>query len=133
MAADHENRTERLPDAELAVMQVLWDSAEPMKTARILEALDAERDWAMSTLQALLSRLEKRGFVESEKHKHNRYYYPSVDRDGYRLTETKGFLQRMYGSSLKSMVAAMIDGEAIAEADMEEIAEMLRKAGVKDA
>lgn len=132
MKDNHVNKTDRLPDAELDVMQVLWRSTEPMKTAKILDALNQEKNWTMSTLQALLSRLEKRGFIESYKHMHNKYYTPIVEQDGYQLKETKSFLKRVYSNSFKSMVAALIDNEELDETDMQEITDMLRKAGDKN-
>ena len=54
---------ERLPDAELGVMQALWaQKAYPASSGELMEALEGKR-WRMPTLLKLLSRLEERGFV----------------------------------------------------------------------
>ena len=47
----------RLPDAELDVMQALWQAGRPTRPSQLLEALRDKRDWSLSTLQVLLTRL----------------------------------------------------------------------------
>lgn len=133
MNKDNGKKLEQLPNAELDVIQVLWKATEPMNTTNILEIMNQEKCWAMSTLQALLSRLEKRGFIKSQMHRHIKYYVSVIGRDGYRLNETKTFLKKLYDNSFKSMVAALLDNKAIDEKDIDEIAEMLRRAGEKNA
>ena len=58
---------ERLPDAELEVMQALWRQEKyPVSSAALMEEL-AGRRWQTATLLKLLSRLEERGFVKRGK------------------------------------------------------------------
>ena len=62
---------ERLPDAELEVMQALWRQEKyPVSSAALMEEL-AGRRWQTATLLKLLSRLEERGFVKREKEGRN--------------------------------------------------------------
>ena len=44
----------KLPEAELDVMLALWSFSQPVRTARILEALQARRTWTASTLKVVL-------------------------------------------------------------------------------
>ena len=46
----------KLPDSELEVMLVLWQNS-PLKTPEIMKELK-HTGWSISTLQALLQRLE---------------------------------------------------------------------------
>ena len=65
---------ERLPDAELEVMQALWRQEKyPVSSAALMEEL-AGRRWQTATLLKLLSRLEERGFVKREKEGRNNLY-----------------------------------------------------------
>lgn len=132
MALNNKNEIDRLPDAELDVMLVLWNSTEPMKTAKILEVLNRQKNWSISTVQALLSRLTERGFVKIEKRMRFKYYIPLVQEDVYRSQETKTFLERLHGNSFKSLIATLINSKTIDASDIDEIEEMLRKAGNKD-
>ena len=55
----------KLGDAELEIMEVLWDSSEPLTSGYILEQIRPTRKWALSTLMATLARLTDKGFVYS--------------------------------------------------------------------
>ena len=97
---------ERLPDAELEVMQALWRQEKyPVSSAALMEEL-AGRRWQTATLLKLLSRLEERGFVKREKEGRNNLYTPLVRREDYLSAESRAFLQRLHGGSLPSLVAA---------------------------
>ena len=107
---------ERLPDAELEVMQALWRQEKyPVSSAALMEEL-AGRRWQTATLLKLLSRLEGR----------NNLYPPLVRREDYLSAESRAFLQRLHGGSLPSLVAALMDSRAISRRDLEELEEILR-------
>ena len=117
---------ERLPDAELEVMQALWRQEKyPVSSAALMEEL-AGRRWQTATLLKLLSRLEERGFVKREKEGRNNLYTPLVRREDYLSAESRAFLQRLHGGSLPSLVAALMDSRAISRRDLEELEEILR-------
>ena len=106
---------ERLPDAELEVMQALWRQEKyPVSSAALMEEL-AGRRWQTATLLKLLSRLEERGFVKREKEGRNNL-----------SAESRAFLQRLHGGFLPSLVAALMDSRAISRRDLEELEEILR-------
>ena len=114
---------ERLPDAELEVMQALWRQEKyPVSSAALMEEL-AGRRWQTATLLKLLSRLEERGFVKREKEGRNNLYTPLVRREDYLSAESRDFL---HGGSLPSLVAALMDSRAISRRDLEELEEILR-------
>ena len=111
---------ERLPDAELEVMQALWRQEKyPVSSAALMEEL-AGRRWQTAT------RLEERGFVKREKEGRNNLYTPLVRREDYLSAESRAFLQRLHGGSLPSLVAALMDSRAISRRDLEELEEILR-------
>lgn len=59
----------RLPmsDAEREVLKVLWDRG-PLLVRDVLERLaDQGKDWSRTTVITLLQRLEKKGYVQSDK------------------------------------------------------------------
>lgn len=100
---------ERLPDAELEVMQALWRQEKyPVSSAALMEEL-AGRRWQTAHLLKLLSRLEERGFVKREKEGRNNLYTLLVRREDYLSAESRAFLQRLHGGSLPSLVAALMD------------------------
>ena len=120
---------ERLPDAELEVMQALWARKEyPAASAELMEAL-AGRRWRMPTLLKLLSRLEERGFVRRDKEGRSNLYTPLVRREDYLAVESREFLQKLHGGSLPSLVAALVESKAVSAEDLAELEEILKGGG----
>lgn len=55
-----------LGDLEAAVMNVLWDAAEPLKVRDVLEQLDTGRPLAYTTVMTVLDNLHRKQWVERE-------------------------------------------------------------------
>lgn len=121
-------KIEKLPDSELSVMLVLWSQSEPLKTSVILEMLNEDKNWTMSTLQTILSRLHKRGFVEIKTEKRLHFYSPKISEDAYREQETKSFLQKFYGNSCSRLFAALMDNHRLNNEDIKEIEAIIENA-----
>ena len=119
-------KLERLPDAELEVMQALWQLGPyPVTSAQLMEKLSG-RHWRLPTLLKLLSRLEERGFVANEKEGRNNRYRPLVDEREYLAAESGRFFQKLHGGSLPSLVAALMESRAITSDDVAELEAILK-------
>ena len=117
-----------LPDAELEVMQALWAlNRYPAHTADIAQKLS--RDWKAPTLIKLLSRLEERGFVETQKEGRANVYTPKVLREDYLAAESRSFLNRLHGGSLSSLVAALAPETKLTAEDVKALEALLKKGG----
>lgn len=89
----------RLPDTELEVMTAIWKCEIPVKTSEI--ARHIERDWTMSTIQALLARLEEKGYVSVVKEGRLKTYVPLISEEEYRDQETVRFFERFHRKSVR--------------------------------
>lgn len=118
---------EKLPEAELDVMLCLWRYDEPVRTARILQDVQKEHAWTLSTLKALLSRLDEKGFVEVTREGRFTLYRALVPETEYRRRETGGLLRRYFENSPKNMIAALVRESELTGEDMEELEELIRK------
>jgi predicted transcriptional regulator len=67
--------SERISDAEHAVMEVLWDEA-PLGAADVAERVDPERGWSAKTVKTLLSRLLAKGALIHEEEGRRYLYRP---------------------------------------------------------
>lgn len=74
---------QRLPmsDAEREVLKVLWEHG-PLLVRDVLERLaDQGQQWSRSTVITLLQRLEKKGYVESDKSRFAFVFRAAVSRE----------------------------------------------------
>lgn len=111
----------RLPDSELAVMQALWDAGRPLTRPEIDAALAASRDWSVSTVVALLGRLADKGFLAHEKHGRGYLYRALVTREEYLAAESQSLLRRLYRGRPANFIAALYDGGALSQEDIDEL------------
>jgi len=115
-----------IQDAELAVLQVLWEAGEPLPLAAILETLHARRGWADSTVKTLLRRLQEKGAVALEK---RGVYTAAIAREDYRGAANHSFLQKLYQGSAKSLVASLVQEGKLTREDIDELTALFRKEG----
>lgn len=111
----------KIPDAELELMMVIWDSKEPVSRMDIEMKMENRRDVVPSTILSLLSRLEKRGFLRKEKQGNINYYYALVGKAAYLHEEGQRVLDKMFGSSLRNFVTALYDGKRLNKEEIEEL------------
>lgn len=116
----------RLPDSELNVMKVIWNSKEPIGSGKIMEVLGNEKNWTRSTIQVLLARLEEKGFITCEKKGRLKFYIPLIEEKLYCAKETKSFLDHFYNSSYKKLITTLVQDNTLHEDDIEDIIKIIR-------
>ena len=119
-----------LSNMEWKLMNPLWDHS-PMTLMQLTRALEPDTGWTKHTVITMLTRLEGKGAVRWEQAGRARNYFPAVSREEVRREETAGFLDRVYGGRLGLMVNALVEDHALTQEDIDELAEILRKAGGK--
>ncbi|MEV0085536.1 BlaI/MecI/CopY family transcriptional regulator [Saccharopolyspora sp. NPDC050642] len=70
-----------LGELEGAVMDVVWQSAEPMTVREVLAELNNTRDLAYTTVMTVLDNLHRKGWVERELHNRAYLYTPAEARE----------------------------------------------------
>ena len=111
----------RLPDSELEIMKIIWRYGGETTSAQIMESLEGKKDWAVATVLNFLARLVNRGFLTVRRSRKINIYTPIISEDVYLESESKSFLERLHGNSLKSFVASLYSGNVISESDLEEL------------
>ena len=115
----------KLPEAELELMMIIWESEKPVTRVEIEEKLSEDRDVLPNTILTILTRLEKRGFLRKVRDGKINYYSALVDKEPYLKEASQGILNRMFKGSLKNFAAALYDGEELSEEDAAELMEFL--------
>lgn len=128
------NKIERLPDAELDIMIALWNSTVPMRAGDIVRKLSETRSWKTQTAHVLLNRLCDKGFISADKDDYYHRFSPIITEEEYKASESDSLLKRIFGGSVKTMLASLIDTDKVTDDDILELTEMLEKkrAEIKD-
>ena len=101
------NPMRRLPDAELEVMQALWQCEAPASRADVAAALPQEHPMAATTLLTLLTRLGEKGFLRADKEGRRSLYTSLVSQADYLAAQSRTFVQKVCGGSLPVFAAAL--------------------------
>lgn len=119
-------KIKRLPDAELEIMNALWDAAAPLTAAELETALPCPPR-ARTTLLTLLARLEEKGCVNREKQGKRYLYTATLTRSEYLPAESKSAWHRLFDGSPRSFVAALAETDALTDADIDELTAYLEE------
>lgn len=120
----------KLGEAELEIMQVIWNSDIPVSSSYILKNLEG-RNWRLSTLMTSLSRLSDKGFVVCDRSSGSNLYTAAVSENGYKAKESKHFLERLYDSSIQNLVATLYGNQMIQDSDLAELRKYLDEIDAK--
>ncbi len=121
------NALKKLGEAELEIMQVIWNSGNPIPSNYILKALQGRRKWQLSTLMTSLSRLFDKGFVSCDRSTGSNLYTAVISENEYKTGASRNFLERLYNNSIQNMVATLYNNKAIKDSDIEELRNFLDK------
>ena len=120
----------RLPDSELELMMIIWDTGQAVTRSEIEEKLPPERRLSPTAILSFLARLQEKGFLTVEKAGKSNLYRPLIEKEAYLRAESRSIWKRLYQSSVKNFVTALDDGETLSDEDMEELQAFLdRKRG----
>ena len=78
-----------LPDAELEIMQIVWQFEPPVARCTIEEKLREQKMLAPSTILTYLTRLCDRGFLRVEQQGRKNLYTPLISRKDYLSGESR--------------------------------------------
>jgi BlaI family transcriptional regulator, penicillinase repressor len=118
--------SERISDAELAIMEVLWDEA-PLTATDVSARVAARRDWSLATVKTLLSRLVSKKAIGHHLDGRRFLYAPLVEREAYVAGESRRLVDRFFGGKLMPLVAHLAEQEKLSDDDIAEIERLLRE------
>jgi BlaI family penicillinase repressor len=110
----------RLGDAELEIMKIIWRAPGPVTSTGVL-AQFSERGWKLSTLMTTLARLCEKGFIYCDRSTRTNYYTALISEDDYKTAESRLFLKKLYGGSLRGFVAELCELRAINDDELEDL------------
>ncbi len=118
----------KLPDAEFEIMRAIWRCEDAVTSPVLTEKLRVslpEKDWKQQTVMTMLVRLEKKGFLRSEKNGKERYYSPVVTEEDYMQVEAKSLRQRFGGVRVTGLVKSLCDEGELSEEEISDLKKWL--------
>ena len=117
----------RISDAELEVMEALWSAGHPLTAAEAADRIGAGRDWSLATVKTMLSRLAAKGALKHREDGRRFLYSPAIKRDAYVGTESRRFVEKLFGGRLSPLVAQLAEEDALDDDDIAAIEALLKE------
>ncbi len=114
-------------DTELAILQVLWERGDATRR-QITDALypgGGEAHYA--TVQNLLGRLERKGFVRHERGENVLVFTATVGRDELIRRRLQGLADQLCGGALAPLVMNLVRSQPLTPAEVDELSAFLRE------
>jgi len=117
---------QRIPDSELEIMMIIWDSESKVNSDYIMKEL--KNSWVKPTVLKFLDRLCERGFIKCHKEGRYNFYEAIVKKEDYLEAESKSFLEKVHHNSIVSLVASLYDGKGVTREDLQELKAFIEEA-----
>ncbi len=118
-------REYELGAAEFQILKVLWDEG-PSPVRDVLDQLHKRgRNVAYTTVQTLLTRLEQKGFVVSNKSELAYVFRATLSRDRVRKSRVKSLLSQLYDGAAAPLVLQLIRSERFSEDEVRALQQMI--------
>ena len=103
--SDYSSR--RISEAELSVMEALWDTGTPMTAKDLQILLKERRDWERTTVRSLLTRLQEKGSVQVSNENDVATYAPAFTNEEYGWDLAEVLVLRLYNGDAQALVATL--------------------------
>ncbi len=110
-----------LGEAELEVLKTLWDHGAVTVRDVLAHLHNQGRHVAYTTVQTLLTRLEQKGYVRSNKSELAYVYRAKLTRDRVTKSRLKTLLSQLYDGAAAPLVLQLIRDERFTKAEVAQL------------
>ena len=110
----------KLCDSDYKFMTIVWEHA-PLNSGELVTLCNEQLGWKKSTTYTVIKKLCERGFIKNE----NAVVTVLVAKEECQAVETDYFVERTFGGSLPSFLAAFLNDRKLSDAEAEEIKKMI--------
>lgn len=115
----------RISEAEMQLLQLLWDES-PLGATELAERIPPGRNWSLTTVKTLLSRLVAKGALTTESQGRRFRYRPAIARETIAARQAGGLVDRLFGGRVSPLVAQLAEQREIDPQDLDELEALIR-------
>ncbi|MDG2223825.1 MAG: BlaI/MecI/CopY family transcriptional regulator [Rubripirellula sp.] len=119
---------ERLTNAELALMDLLWKEG-PLTARQILEQLYTNTKTSQhGTVQRLLKSLEEKKFVDRDRSQGVQIFSSNICREMYGGQQLESLAEKLSDGSIAPLLTQLLDENKLDKTEIERLRSLLEKA-----
>lgn len=113
-----------ISDSEWEVMRIIW-TLEPVSSTKIIQELQAKKNWSESTIKTLLRRLVKKELLTTTKEGQHFIYSANVNQTQVMTEAAEELLNRMCDMHKGEVLLQLIANSPISKSDLSKIKEII--------
>jgi predicted transcriptional regulator len=118
------NKSATLTEAELRIMNVLWDRGSAT-VHEVLQAFPDNPPLAYNSVLTIIRILEKKAYVKHVKDKRAHVYTAQVNRKDATRFEVRHLISRFFGNSHEQLVLNVLEETSIDAAELNRLRQLL--------
>jgi len=120
--------SQRLTNAEIALMELLWET-NPLTARQIREQLydDAEKS-QHGTVQRLLQSLEEKEIIGRDRTLGVHLFSPTVSREAYGGRQLESLAEKLTGGSIAPLLTHLLETDKLDKAEIKRLRKVLEEA-----
>jgi BlaI family penicillinase repressor len=118
---------QRLPSlsaSETEILRLLWELHEAT-VQQVCETLPSKRTIGYATVQTLLRRLERKGYIKHRAEGKAHVFYPAVEPDHVIKRSVNDFLERLFGGDPIPLMQHLAEHGRIDAEDLERLKKLI--------
>ncbi len=119
-----------LNNSEWEIMECLWENS-PKTIVQMVKEMKEKKDWAKSTTNTMIRRMEAKGLIFYEQGEKARLYYPKIKREEIAANEAQTLLHKVFHGQIGLMLSALVPQNNLTDEDIRELEDILHKTGGK--
>ncbi len=117
---------QNISPAETEILRLVWQLGEAT-VQQVCDNLPRERDIAYATVQTLLRRLEKKGYLKHRAEGKAHVFYPAAKREAVITKSVNDFLGRLFGGDPIPLMHYLAEHGKITTEDIETLKRLIEK------
>lgn len=126
-----EKKIIKLPESELEIMQGIWALHEEgekfVSASLVMKRFPALNRLKLTTVLTLITRLQTKGFIKTEKLGRSNCYTPIIPSDEYRRFASDDFVKKVYMNDKMNLITNLVSDETLTADELSEIKAIIEK------
>lgn len=126
-----EKKIIKLPESELEIMQGIWvlneEGEKFVSASLVMKRFPALQRLKLTTVLTLITRLQTKGFIKTEKIGRSNCYTPLIPSDEYRRFATGDYVKKVYLGDKMDLISTLVSDETLTAEELAEIKAVIAK------
>ena len=116
----------RISEAESRIMEALWRRG-PLVVEDVIAEVAGPQQWSDATVKSLIGRMLKKKAIQSTRQQGRTWYRPLVEREDYRLSESRNLLDRIFGGRVAPFVSCFAEHDKLSPEDVAQLKALIAR------